>query len=224
MSQELFEAIDHYIDALFVQEDRALEGALRAAEEAGMPPIQVSPGQGKLLYLLAKLRGATRILEIGTLAGYSTIWLARALPENGQLISLELSEKHAEVARGNLDVAGLSSKVTVMQGPALDSLAQLAQRGEVPFDLIFIDADKPGYVAYLEAVMPLTRPGTLLLADNVIRGGEVMDADTTDEMAIGARNFNEALAAHSGIEAVVLQQFGVKGHDGLAIGLVKEDQ
>lgn len=221
MAKEIFEAVDAYIDALFVQEDEALKGAVRAAEEAEMPPIQVSPGQGKLLYLLAKMCGARRILEIGTLAGYSTIWLARALPDDGRLISLELVEKHAEVARGNVARAGLADRVSILQGPALESLARLASE-QAAFDLFFIDADKPGYSAYLEAVLPLCHAGSVIIADNVVRAGMVLGEDTDDAMAVGAREFNKAFASHPRVEAVVMQQVGAKGHDGMAIGIVKD--
>jgi predicted O-methyltransferase YrrM len=219
---DLFVAVDHYIDGLFVPPDPVLEAALAAAVEAGLPTIQVSPAQGKLLYLLARLSGARRILELGTLGGYSTIWLGRALPADGRLISLELDPRHAEVARANLARAGLADRVEVRVGPALESLAQLAERDEGPFDLIFIDADKANYPAYLEWALRLARPGCLLLADNVVRRGRVLAPDADDALAQGVRAFNAALAADPRVEAVVLQQVGVKGHDGLALALVKE--
>jgi predicted O-methyltransferase YrrM len=214
-------AIDHYIDDLFAPEDEVLAAALADAKAADLPHIQVSAGQGKLLYLLAKLVGARRILEIGTLGGYSTIWLARALPEDGRLTTLELERKHADVAAGNLARAGLAAKTEIIVGPALQSLQALSARGEAPFDVVFIDADKASYPQYLAAVMRLVRPGALILGDNVIRSGAVLDPNHPDPNARGARAFNALLAADDRLEAVVLQQVGVKGHDGLAIARVR---
>ncbi len=221
MNQEFFEQVEGYITGLFVPEDAALTQAIADADAAGMPPIHISPGQGKLLYLLVKMSRATRVLEIGTLAGFSTIWMARALPAGGKLISLELSENHAEVARGNLARAGVGDRVEVVVGPALESLERLRDSGEGSFDFIFIDADKPSYPAYLEAVLPLSHSGTVIVADNVIRAGAVMDEEPPDEMARGARAFNAALAQRTDVEAIVMQQVGTKEHDGLAIGIVK---
>lgn len=221
MDTNLFAAIDAYIDGLFVPADPALEGALAAAAEAGLPEIQVSPGQGKLLYLLAKLRGARRILELGTLAGYSTIWLARALPEGGRLVTLEHSPAHAAVARRNLERAGLGDRAEVIVGAALESLPQLEARGEGPFDMVFIDADKGNYTAYLEWSLRLTGPGSLIIADNVVRQGKVLSPEADDASAAGARAFNAALAAEPRVEAIVVQQIGAKGHDGMAVALVR---
>jgi predicted O-methyltransferase YrrM len=216
-----FAAIDRYIEDLFVPPDAALEAAVRSIAETGMPPIQVSAAQGKLLYLLARLCRAQRILEIGTLAGYSTIWLARALPADGRLVSLERNPRHAEVARGNLARAGVGARVEVIVGPALETLPLLSTRGEGPFDIVFIDADKESYSAYLEWSLRLTRSRSLIVADNVVRGGRVLSPDPPDEADRGARAFNAALAADPRVEAVVLQQVGVKGHDGMAIAVVK---
>jgi predicted O-methyltransferase YrrM len=216
MSRNIYERIDTYIEELFVASDPALQSALERSREGGLPDIQVSPAQGKFLYLLAKLISAERILELGTLGGYSTIWLARALPDHGRLISLEFSDKHAEVARANIEMAGLSSRVEVIVVAALDSLPKLSARG-APFDLIFIDADKTNYPAYLDWCVRLTRPGGLILADNVIRHGEVLAPDEHDANAKGAADFNKALAADPRVEAVLLQLVGAKGHDGLAI-------
>lgn len=221
MDQKLFASIDAYIDGLFVPEDAVLEGALSAAAAAGLPEIQVSAGQGKLLSLLAKLRGARRILELGTLAGYSAIWLARALPADGRLVTLEFSPEHAAVARANLERAGLSGRCEVIVGPALETLPQLAARGEEPFDMVFIDADKGNYSAYLDWALRLTRPGSLIIADNVVRGGAVLDPAADDASAVGARDFNAALAAEPRVEAIVVQQVGAKGHDGMAVALVR---
>jgi len=221
MSQDLFERIDAYIDELFVPPDQQLDAAVARARKAGLPDIQISAGQGKFLNLLAKMLGARRILELGTLGGYSTIWLARALPGDGRLVSLEFSADHAKVARENIDSVGLGDKVEVMVGAALDSLPKLAVRGEAPFDLVFIDADKGNYPAYLDWAVKLTRAGGVILADNVIRAGAVLSADKSNDLAMGAAAFNAALAANSRLDAIILQQVGIKGHDGLAIARVK---
>lgn len=221
MDMELLGRVEAYIEGLFVPADAALEGALRGAVEGGLPEIQVSPGQGKLLSLLARLCGARRILELGTLGGYSTIWLARALPADGRLITLEYSPEHAAVARASLERAGLGAQVEVIVGAALETLPQLEARGEGPFDMVFIDADKMNYPAYLEWSLRLTRPGSLIVADNVVRGGAVLDPQPDDLSAIGARAFNAALAAEPRVEAIVMQQVGAKGHDGLALALVR---
>lgn len=220
MTDSLFAEVDRYIDDLFAPTDAALEAALTKAREAGMPAIQISAGQGKLLYLLARLIGARRILEIGTLAGYSTIWLGRALAGDGRLISLEVDPTHADVARANIAGAGLADRVDIRTGPALDSLRAIPSRES--FDLVFIDADKGGYVDYLEEALRLTRPGGLILGDNVIRAGKVVEGESGNPAVEGARRFNEALAAENRVEAIILQQVGVKGHDGLAIARVKD--
>lgn len=221
MNEDIFIAVERYIERLFVPADPVLENALRAAAQAGLPEIQVSPVHGKFLYLLARLCGARRILELGTLAGYSTIWLGRALPPDGCLISLEVDPRHAEVARKNLMDAGLSGITEVVVGPALDTLARLVERGEAPFDMVFIDADKENYPAYLDWSLRLARPGGLIVADNVVRGGKVIDPPIDNPMARGAHDFNAALAVDPRVEAIVLQQTGSKGHDGFAIALVK---
>ena len=221
MDQSLFDAVDRYIDDLFVPGDDVLDAVLRSTVEAGLPEIQVSASQGKLLYLLARLGHARRILELGTLARYSTIWLGRALPEGGWLISLELSRRHAEVARANLERAGLSDRVEVREGAALDSLPKLEAEGAGPFDLVFMDADKDNYPAYLDWALRLTRPGSLIVADNVVRGGGVLRPALGDESARGAHAFNQALAAEPRVEATALQTVGGKGHDGFAVTLVR---
>jgi caffeoyl-CoA O-methyltransferase len=218
---ELFTEVDRYIDGLFVPPDPALDEAIQSSVAAGLPQIHVSPAQGKLLYLLARLTGARRILELGTLAGYSTIWLARALPPDGRLLSLEVNDRHAALAKTNLARAGVADRVEVLVGSALDTLARLVERREPPFDMVFIDADKPNYPGYLEWALRLTRPGSLILADNVVRAGAVLSTDTTDDNAVGARTFNAALAADARVDATILQLVGSKGHDGLAIALVK---
>ena len=194
--------------------------ALQRNAASGLPTIDVAPNQGKLLYLLAKMRGAKRILEIGTLGGYSTIWLARALPGDGTLISLELDPKHAEVARANIAGAGLSSKVEVQLGPALDSLSKLHAEGSAPFDFIFIDADKSGYPHYLDWSLRLAQPSAVIIADNVVRDGEVADPDSKDPSVQGVRSFFKKIAANPRLEATALQTVGTKGYDGFALAVV----
>jgi predicted O-methyltransferase YrrM len=217
-SQSLWSAVDRYLEGLFVPEDAALDAALAASEKAGLPAINVSPTQGKLLMLLAKLRGARKILEIGTLGGYSTIWLARALPAEGKLITLEALQKHAEVARANLRRADLEGKVEVRVGKALDTLPQVA--GEAPFDLVFIDADKPSNPDYLQWALKLTRAGSLIILDNVVREGRVANASARDDSVQGVRRANEMLAREPRVSATAIQTVGVKGYDGFALALV----
>lgn len=221
MDQETFSAVDDYIEQQFIGADPALEAALAAMAQANMPPINVSPAQGQLLYILALLCRARRILEIGTLGGYSTIWLARALPADGKLITLEAVPQHAAVARANLTQAGLAERVVVREGDALGTLDELIDAGDEPFDLVFIDADKENYVAYLEATLRLTRPGSLIIADNVVRQGAVADAATTNATAQAVRRFNAALAAEPQLAATILQTVGRKGYDGLALAVVR---
>jgi len=218
---ELFKAVDAYIEERFIVEDPALDAAMQAAEQAGLPPIAVSPVLGKYLHLLARLMGARRILEIGTLAGYSTIWLARALPEDGHVVTLEFEPKHAGVARANLDRAAVGPWVEIMVGTALDSLQEIADRGDPPFDMVFIDADKENYTAYLDWSIKLTRPGGLIIADNVVRDGRVLCDTDTDVRVTGVQAFNEALAKETRVEALITQTAGVKGYDGIALALVK---
>lgn len=220
MTQDLWTAVDNYIADLFVAPDPALDAALQASAAAGLPTIHVSPNQGQLLTILARAVGARAILEIGTLGGYSTIWLARALPPGGRLVTLETNPKHAEVARANIARAGVADKVEVRVGPALDTLPEVEAEGRGPFDLVFIDADKPSYVAYLGWAMRLTRPGSLIIADNIIRDGRVVDADSEDSSVVGARAFNAALAAEPRVIASGVQTVGSKGYDGLAIAMV----
>jgi len=222
MNDEIFESVERYIDDLFAPGDAALDAALQSMKDAGLPEIQVAPGHGQFLYLLAKTCGAERILEIGTLGGYSTIWLARALPETGRLITLERDPAYAEVARANIERAGLSDRVEIRVGAALDSLAELADEEENarPFDVVFLDADKVNNVKYLRWAQARTRPGSLILADNVIRRGTVLEPGADDASARGAAEFNAALAADPTIEAIILQQVGSKGHDGLAVARV----
>ena len=196
--------IDGYIESLFGGNDAALAANLSEAEAAGLPPINVSPNQGRLLYLLAKIARAERVLEIGTLGGYSTTWLARALPASGLVVSLEVNPSHAAVARRNLERAALPVRVEVKVGPAADVLRSMAASREAPFDFVFIDADKPGYVSYLELVLPLSRPGTVIVADNVVRDGLVLDTTPPDDNAKAARAFNAAIAAHPELESIIV--------------------
>ncbi len=218
---ELFKDVDAYIADRFIVDDPALDAAVAAAQAAGLPDIAVSPVLGKYLYLLARLTGARRILEIGTLGGYSTTWLARALPEDGRVVTLEYEAKHARVARANLDRAAMGPWVEIMIGAALDSLRELEERGDPPFDMVFIDADKENYQAYLEWSIKLCRPGALIVADNVVRNGRVLDAASDDSMVQGVQAFNDALAKDSRVEAIITQMVGQKGHDGIAIAMVR---
>lgn len=223
MTQDQWTAVDRYITELFVPADPALDAALQATADAGMPLISVAPNQGKLLHILALSHGARAILEIGTLGGYSTIWLARALPADGRLITLEADPKHADVARGTIARAGLGQVVEVRLGQALDTLPQLAAEGRGPFDLVFIDADKVNTAAYFAWALKLTRRGSLIITDNVVRDGAVLDAASADASVQGVRRFNAALAAEPRVSATVIQTVGSKGYDGLAIAIVTAD-
>jgi predicted O-methyltransferase YrrM len=216
----LVERVDRYVEELFVAPDPALERNLADAAAAGLPPIAVSPTEGKLLHLLARLVRPRRILEIGTLGGYSTTWLARALEPEGRLVTLELDPAHAEVARRSLARAGLEGRVEVRVGRAVDALEAMIAAGEGPFDVVFIDADKESYPDYLELSLRLVRPGALLLADNVVRHGAVLDARSSDPRAQGARAFNARLAAHPRLDSVILPIF--RGDlDGVSISIVR---
>jgi predicted O-methyltransferase YrrM len=220
MSQEQWTAVDQYLDELLVGSDPALVAALQASQHAGLPAINVAPNQGKLLALLARMQGARSILEIGTLGGYSTIWLARALPTGGRLISLEADPKHADVARANLEYAGLDHIAEVRLGRALDTLPKLFEERLGPFDLVFIDADKPNIPEYFEWSLRLTRPGSVIIVDNVIRNGAVIEAGSADANVQGVRRFNERVAATPQVSATAIQTVGSKGYDGFALLLV----
>jgi predicted O-methyltransferase YrrM len=220
MSETLWTDVDEYIVGLLLRADRALEETLDRSAAADLPSISVAPNQGKLLELLARMQRARRILEIGTLGGYSTIWLARALPSDGSLVTLELEPVHAEVARENIDRAGLGALVDVRVGPATTTLQALIDAGAEPFDFIFIDADKEGYPKYLELSLQLSRPGTVIVADNVVRDGEVANATSTDERVQGVRAFLEMAAANDRIEGTAIQTVGSKGYDGFALLVV----
>jgi caffeoyl-CoA O-methyltransferase len=219
--KEVFSKVDEYIIDLFQLEDNELNATQKSIEEGNIPQISVSPVQGKFLHMLAMIGNAKRILEIGTLAGYSTIWLARALPEDGRLITLELDPKHAAVAKKNIEYAGLSSRVDIRIGKALDLLPQLKSEGTAPFDLIFIDADKPPYAEYFEWALQLSRPGTLIVADNVVREGKVLKENSTEDAVSGAQRFNKILAANRSVTATIIQTIGGKDHDGMALAVVK---
>jgi predicted O-methyltransferase YrrM len=218
----LWKEVDEYITERLIPADTVLEEAQAANAAAGLPTIDVAPNQGKLLHLLAKVAGAKKILEIGTLGGYSTTWLARALPKDGRLITLEFDAKHAEVARKNIARAGFDGVVTVRLGAALDTLPLLVEEGEGPFDLIFIDADKKNIPNYLIWSLKLSRKGTVILVDNVIRDGEVIDASSKDPNVQGARQFFDVLKSEPRLQATALQTVGSKGYDGFAMAVVVE--
>jgi predicted O-methyltransferase YrrM len=212
--------VEDYFDSALIAPDDALEQALSASDAAGLPAISVTATQGKLLQLLARSIGARRILELGALGGYSAIWLGRALPADGRLITLELEPRHAEVATASLARAGLADRAEVRVGPALDSLAALEQAGEEPFDLVLIDADKEPYAEYLQHALALTHPGSLIVLDNMVRGGRVLEPAGEAGRVDGIRRAVDVLAADPRIDATVIQTVGAKGYDGFAIGLV----
>jgi predicted O-methyltransferase YrrM len=216
MTDDVWIAVDHYFDGALTPADPALSAALTASEVAGLPGIQVSAAQGKHLHLLAQSIRARRILEIGTLGGYSTIWLARALQPDGELITLEVDPHHAEVARGNIDNAALSDRVEIRTGPALETLPELAG----PFDFIFIDADKPNNAGYFAHALRLSRSGTMIVVDNVVRNGAVVDATNGDAAVQGTRRLVEAVAAEPRVSATAIQTVGVKGYDGFALARI----
>ena len=220
MTQELWTAVDNYIVSRLHAADDSLDAAVRASEEAGLPSIQVSPAQGKFLYMLATVQRAKRILEIGTLGGYSTIWLARALPADGRLITMEIDPKHAKVAQSNLEREGVADKVELLVGNALELLPELEKRNESPFDLSFIDADKVSIPTYFESALRMSRPGSLILVDNVVRDGKIIEESSSDASVQGVRRLNDMIAGDPRITATVLQTVGIKGYDGLAIALV----
>jgi predicted O-methyltransferase YrrM len=218
--QETWERVEDYFDGALIGQDDDLERALRASDEAGLPAISVSPSQGKLLALLARGIGARRILEVGTLGGYSAIWLARALPAGGRLISLELDPRHAEVAGENVASAGLADRVEIRVGRAAQSLEALAAAGEPAFDLVFIDTDKESNAEYFAWAMRLTRPGSLIVVDNVVRRGRVADTATTDRDVLGVHRLVDAMAAEPRVDVTTVQTVGSKGYDGFALALV----
>jgi predicted O-methyltransferase YrrM len=218
--QQKWTTVDDYIHGVLVPSDPALDAAIEASNAAELPAIAVTASQGKLLHLLARSVNAKRILEIGTLGGYSTIWMARALPADGHLTTLEFSPKHAKVAQSNIARAGLSDKVELRLGPALESLPKLAAENLPPFDFVFIDADKENNAGYFQWALRLTRPGSLILVDNVIRDGAVADASSSDPMVQGVRRLNELLAKQTCVCATTIQTVGSKGYDGFTLVLV----
>jgi len=221
MSQETWNAVDDYLTGTLVKQDAALEAALQDSEAAGLPAISVSPPQGKFLNLLARVQGARNILEIGTLGGYSAIWLARALPPGGgRLITLEVDPQHAKVARANLARAGFANLAQVRLGRAIDTLPELEAEGAGPFDLVFIDADKPSNPEYFAWALKLSRRGTVIVVDNVVRRGAVADAASDDAAVQGVRRLNAMMALEPRVSATAIQTVGVKGYDGFAVALV----
>jgi predicted O-methyltransferase YrrM len=219
--EQLWSAVDDYVTRLLVKPDAALEGALAATAEAGMPAIAVSAPQGKLLALLAQSTGARRILEMGTLGGYSTIWMARALPADGRLISLEVNPRHAEVAAANLAAAGVDKVVEIRVGSALETLPKLVAEGEDPFDLVFIDADKANIPEYLEWSIRLSKPGSVIVVDNVVRNGALIDESGQKADVVGVRRLHDALSSDDHVSATTIQTVGAKGYDGFTLAVVQ---
>jgi predicted O-methyltransferase YrrM len=220
LNPEQWTAVDSYLNDVLVRSDESLERALAHSTEAGLPAISVSPTQGKFLMMLARVQGARRILEIGTLGGYSTIWFAKALPADGRIITIESEPKHAEVARENIEAAGFGEMVDVRLGKALDVLPDIAAENVGPFDFSFIDADKPNIPEYFDWALRLSRSGSIIIVDNVIREGAVIDADSEDASVQGVRRLNEYLALESSVAATTIQTVGSKGYDGFTIALV----
>ncbi len=220
MNQQLFEQVDQYIGNLLGNEDEALNSAIKAMDAAGIPQISVTANQGKFLQVLARLINAKKILEVGTLGGYSTIWMARALPPEGKLITLEIDRAHADVAQQNFKNAGVENKIELRLGPALETLPALIRENAGPFDMIFIDADKPPYPEYFELALKLSRPGTLIIADNVIREGKVLDENHPDDKVQGVQRLNKMLSGNQKVTATIIQTVGAKEHDGMAIAVV----
>jgi predicted O-methyltransferase YrrM len=219
VQDDLWTTVESYVDSLLIPSDPVLEATLAASEAAELPPIAVSPGQGKLLYLLARIHKARRILEIGTLGGYSTIWMARALPAEGCIVTLEADAKHCDVAQGNLELADLEPLIDLRLGKALETLPELAAEGLEPFDMIFIDADKENNEAYFRWALRLARPGAVIVIDNVIREGEVANPDSDDPRVQGVRQLNETIAAEPRVEATTIQTVGSKGYDGFTLAI-----
>jgi predicted O-methyltransferase YrrM len=222
MSQPVWDEVDRYVEDHLVAREPAMDRIRQVSDAEGLPAIAVSPAQGKMLYLLARALGAKRVLEIGTLGGYSTAWLARAVPEGGAVVSLEIDPHHAEVARANLDQAGLGAQVEIKVGPALDSLAALACDPGPPFDLVFIDADKVNNAAYVRAVLPLVRLGAVVIVDNVVRQGKIVDPGNSEEAVTGTRRMFEALTELAELDATAVQTVGSKGYDGFVLAVVRD--
>ncbi|HTN07326.1 O-methyltransferase [Agriterribacter sp.] len=220
MDNSIFGAVDQFINNLFVKEDDALIQTKQAIIDGNLPLISISENQGKFLHILARLNNPKKILEIGTLGGYSTIWLARALQEGGQLISLELDQHHADVAVANISNAGLGNAIKIRVGNALEELPKMKKEGAGPFDVIFIDADKEPYAEYFEWALQLSRPGTLIIADNVVREGKILEENSTDSNVTGVKRFITLLAATKQVTATIIQTVGSKYHDGMALAIV----
>jgi predicted O-methyltransferase YrrM len=219
VDEQRWTAVDEWLTSV-VKPGASLQAALQASEDAGLPPIQVSAPQGKLLHLLARMVGARTILEVGTLGGYSTMWLALALPEGGRLVTLDVDARHAAVASRNFQQAGLQAVVEVLVGPAADTMPDLLRRGAGPFDLVFIDADKPGTADYFDWAVQLARPGSVIVVDNVVRNGALIDVEPDDANAAGMRRFVERMAGDGRVSATVIQTVGAKGYDGFALAIV----
>ena len=220
MGEELWTSVDRYFNESVVGTDAVLDAAAGAAAAAQLPPVSVTPAYGKLLHLIARAQKAARILEIGTLAGYSTIWLARAVPVDGRVMTLDVNAKHAEIARANLGRAGVADRVEIRVGPAVETLSQLARDGELPFDFTFIDADRPNAAAYFDWAVRLSRRGGIIVVDNVVRKGHVLDTSNTDPDIVGIRRLVERLASDARVSATVMQTVSSKGHDGFVLALV----
>ena len=221
MDQELFGKVDHYISEMLAPEDEVLKETIKSLDDENMPQISVTANQGKFLQVIAGMCNAKRILELGTLAGYSTIWMARSLPESGKIVTVEFDPHHANVAKQNIEKAGLSDRVDIRVGKAMDIMLQLKEAKEEPFDLIFIDADKPPYATYFEMALTLSRSGTVIICDNVIREGKVLDEHSDDDRVVGVQRLNKMLASNENVTATILQTVGVKEYDGMAIAVVK---
>jgi caffeoyl-CoA O-methyltransferase len=221
MDNKIFEEVDNYIEKLLIPQDEALLKAEESLVTENIPQISVSPNQGKFLQIMAFSCNAKRILEVGTLAGYSTIWMARALPADGKLITIEFEPHHAEVAKKNINRAGLESKVEIITGKALEILEKMIAGNTEPFDMIFIDADKPPYTEYFQQALKLSHPGTIIIADNVIRNGDILHENSSDEKVLGVQRFNKFLSECKEVNATIIQTVGVKEYDGMAIAVVK---
>ncbi len=221
MNQTIFEQVDHYISHLLAPEDEALQNVVPTLEKEGIPQISVSANQGKFLQVLMMSCSAKRVLELGTLGGYSTIWMARALPKEGKIITVELDEHHASVAQKNIEAAGVSHNVEIRTGKAIEVLSKMIADKEEPFDFIFIDADKPPYAEYFKLALQLSKKGTVIVCDNVIRDGKVLDKNSTDSNVQGVQKLNKLLSENDKVVATILQTVGVKEHDGMAIAMVK---
>lgn len=220
MDNQLFGDVDNYIINLLAQEDDILRTVINNIKDAGVPMINISPSQGKLLQVLARMCNAKNILEVGTLVGYSTLWLARALPDNGRVVTIEVDPEYAALAQKNFELASLDKKIKIRVGKALNILPEIVAKNEMPYDLIFIDADKPPYVEYFNYAIQLSRPGTIIVADNVIREGKVLDANSSDEKVQGVRRLNQFLSDCDKVTSIILPTMGVKEYDGMAIAVV----